>query len=124
AVAQERRANAAARGEGSGRAGPAQAAGRLAGSSGRRRCGQPYPRTLASPTAGASRRRQAPVVLPAQTETSERPGIVAAPRPPAAGTGEVYLVGRRGSPHVPEYRDFLERNRVPFRWIDVDRNPL
>lgn len=38
--------------------------------------------------------------------------------------GETYLIGRRGSPHVHEYRDFLERNRVPFRWIDVDRNPL
>jgi len=25
---------------------------------------------------------------------------------------------------VLEYRDFLERNRIPFRWIDVDRNPL
>jgi thioredoxin reductase (NADPH) len=42
---------------------------------------------------------------------------------PAVG-GETYLIGRRGSPHVHEYRDFLERNRVPFRWIDVDRNPL
>src|SRR6185312_12505568 len=38
--------------------------------------------------------------------------------------GETYLIGRRGSPHVHEYRDFLERNRVAFRWIDVDRNPL
>jgi thioredoxin reductase (NADPH) len=38
--------------------------------------------------------------------------------------GEVYLVGRRRSPRVHDYRDFLERNRVPFRWIDVDRNPL
>ena len=38
--------------------------------------------------------------------------------------GETYLIGRRGSPHVHEYRDFLERNRVSFRWIDVDRNPL
>ena len=36
----------------------------------------------------------------------------------------MYLVGRRGSPNVHEYRDFLERNRVAFRWIDVDRNPL
>ena len=36
----------------------------------------------------------------------------------------MYLVGRRRSPHVHDYRDFLERNRVPFRWIDVDRNPL
>ncbi|HKP17290.1 MAG TPA: FAD-dependent oxidoreductase [Gaiellaceae bacterium] len=38
--------------------------------------------------------------------------------------GEIYLVGRRSSPHVPEFRDFLARNRVSFRWIDVDRNPL
>jgi thioredoxin reductase (NADPH) len=36
----------------------------------------------------------------------------------------MYLVGRRRSPHVHEYRDFLERNRVQFRWVDVDRNPL
>jgi thioredoxin reductase (NADPH) len=36
----------------------------------------------------------------------------------------MYLVGRRRSLHVSEYRDFLERNRVPFRWVDVDRNPL
>ena len=36
----------------------------------------------------------------------------------------MYLVGRRGSPNVHDYRDFLERNRVAFRWIDVDRNPL
>ena len=36
----------------------------------------------------------------------------------------MYLIGRRGSPHVHDYRDFLERNRVAFRWIDVDRNPL
>ena len=37
---------------------------------------------------------------------------------------ELYLIGRRRSPRVLEYRDFLERNHVPFRWIDVDRNPL
>jgi thioredoxin reductase (NADPH) len=37
---------------------------------------------------------------------------------------ELYLIGRRRSPRVFEYRDFLERNRIPFRWIDVDRNPL
>lgn len=45
-------------------------------------------------------------------------------RYPVAVPGEVYLVGRRRSPRVHEYRDFLERNRVAFRWIDVDRNPL
>ncbi|HEY6836033.1 MAG TPA: FAD-dependent oxidoreductase [Gaiellaceae bacterium] len=37
---------------------------------------------------------------------------------------EMYLIGRRGSPRVSEYRDFLERNGVAFRWVDVDRNPL
>ncbi|HKD34442.1 MAG TPA: FAD-dependent oxidoreductase [Gaiellaceae bacterium] len=37
---------------------------------------------------------------------------------------EMYLIGRRGSPRVSEYRDFLERNAVAFRWVDVDRNPL
>ena len=45
-------------------------------------------------------------------------------RMPVPPKGETYLVGRRGSPHVHEYRDFLERNRVSFRWIDIDRNPL
>jgi thioredoxin reductase (NADPH) len=44
--------------------------------------------------------------------------------PQPATPGETYLVGRRRSLHVSEYRDFLERNRVPFRWIDIDRNPL
>lgn len=37
---------------------------------------------------------------------------------------ELYLIGQRRSPRVFEYRDFLERNHIPFRWIDVDRNPL
>jgi thioredoxin reductase (NADPH) len=45
-------------------------------------------------------------------------------RHPASARGETYLIGSRGSPHVHEYRDFLERNRVPYRWIDIDRNPL
>jgi thioredoxin reductase (NADPH) len=57
------------------------------------------------------------------------PSTIAGSAPPIARSprvvgGETYLIGRRGSPHVHEYRDFLERNRVPFRWIDVDRNPL
>jgi thioredoxin reductase (NADPH) len=56
------------------------------------------------------------------------PSTIAGSAPTIARTqrvaGETYLIGRRGSPHVHEYRDFLERNRVPFRWIDVDRNPL
>ena len=42
----------------------------------------------------------------------------------AEGNRETYLIGRRRSPHVQEYRDFLERNGVPFRWVDIDRNPL
>src|SRR4026209_314257 len=57
------------------------------------------------------------------------PSTIASSPPPIARSarvigGETYLIGRRGSPHVHEYRDFLERNRVPFRWIDIDRNPL
>jgi thioredoxin reductase (NADPH) len=57
------------------------------------------------------------------------PSTIASSPPPIARSapvvgGETYLIGRRGSPHVHEYRDFLERNRVSFRWIDVDRNPL
>ena len=55
---------------------------------------------------------------------SARSESAALPIAPPAGAGEVYLVGRRGSPHVPDFRDFLERNRVAFRWIDIDRNPL
>src|SRR4029079_13584178 len=51
------------------------------------------------------------------------PGSLPPRSAPALG-GETYLVGRRGSPHVHEYRDFLERNRVPFPGIDIDRNPL
>jgi thioredoxin reductase (NADPH) len=37
---------------------------------------------------------------------------------------EVHVVGRRSSPHVQEYREFLERNDVPFRWVDVERDPV
>lgn len=39
-------------------------------------------------------------------------------------TSEVQVVGRRSSPHVQEYRDFLQRNGVPFRWVDLERDPL
>jgi thioredoxin reductase (NADPH) len=46
------------------------------------------------------------------------------PRQAALPPPETYLIGCRSAPHVHDYRDFLERNRVPFRWIDVDRNPL
>ena len=37
---------------------------------------------------------------------------------------EIQIVGRRSSPRVQEYRDFLQRNGVPFRWVDLDRDPL
>jgi thioredoxin reductase (NADPH) len=37
---------------------------------------------------------------------------------------EIQIVGRRSSPHIQEYRDFLERNDVSFRWVDLDRDPL
>ena len=37
---------------------------------------------------------------------------------------DVHLVGRRHSPHVQDLRDFLGRNRVPFGWVDLDRDPL
>ena len=33
-------------------------------------------------------------------------------------------MGRRSSPHVQEYRDFLQRNGVAFRWVDLERDPL
>ena len=36
----------------------------------------------------------------------------------------VYLVGRRHSPHVQDLRDFLSRNRVAFGWVDLDHDPL
>jgi hypothetical protein len=36
----------------------------------------------------------------------------------------VYVIGRRSSMDVSRYRDFLRRNRVGSRWVDVDRDPL
>ncbi|HYA08228.1 MAG TPA: FAD-binding protein, partial [Gaiellaceae bacterium] len=36
----------------------------------------------------------------------------------------VHVVGRRSSPRVQEYRDFLTRNGVASRWVDVERDPL
>ncbi len=38
--------------------------------------------------------------------------------------GEIHIVGRRSSPRVQEYRDFLHHNGVSFRWVDVERDPL
>jgi len=42
----------------------------------------------------------------------------------AVETGRVYVVGYRTSPHSQDYRDFLERNNVPYQWVDVDADPL
>ena len=42
----------------------------------------------------------------------------------AVETGRVYVVGYRSSPHAQDYRDFLERNNVPYQWVDVDADPL
>jgi thioredoxin reductase (NADPH) len=38
--------------------------------------------------------------------------------------GGIYVVGYRGSPHVQDYRDFLDRNGVRHEWIDVEHDPL
>jgi thioredoxin reductase (NADPH) len=42
----------------------------------------------------------------------------------AVENGRVYVVGYRTSPHAQDYRDFLERNNVPYQWVDIDENPL
>jgi thioredoxin reductase (NADPH) len=42
----------------------------------------------------------------------------------AAESGRVYVVGYRLSPHAQDYRDFLERNSVPYQWVDVEHDPL
>ncbi len=42
----------------------------------------------------------------------------------AVEAGRVYVVGYRSSPHAQDYRDFLERNNVPYQWVDVDADPL
>ena len=56
------------------------------------------------------------------------PGMVLAVSDPAAAiaveNGRVYVVGYRHSPHTQDYRDFLERNNVPYQWVDVDGDPL
>jgi thioredoxin reductase (NADPH) len=36
----------------------------------------------------------------------------------------VTLFGRRGQPAAETARDFLERNEVPLRWVDLDLDPL
>ncbi len=36
----------------------------------------------------------------------------------------IYLLGQASTPGVPETRQFLSRNDVPFQWVDVDADPL
>jgi thioredoxin reductase (NADPH) len=36
----------------------------------------------------------------------------------------VTLFGRRGQAATETARDFLQRNEVPLRWVDLDRDPL
>jgi thioredoxin reductase (NADPH) len=36
----------------------------------------------------------------------------------------VTLFGRRGQLAAETARDFLERNQVPLRWVDLDLDPL
>jgi len=38
--------------------------------------------------------------------------------------GPVYLLGRAATPGAAETRQFLSRNAVEFRWVDVDDDPL
>ena len=42
-------------------------------------------------------------------------------KPPA---GFIYLLGRAATPGAAETRQFLSRNSVAFRWVDVDDDPL
>src|SRR5262249_23156603 len=60
---------------------------------------------------------RARVRLPAMLLQAER-------IPFAAEAGRVYMVGYRTSPHAQDYRDFLERNGVPYQWVDVEHDPL
>lgn len=38
--------------------------------------------------------------------------------------GEVRLIGQRWSPRVHELKQFLARSRVPYRWLDVERDAV
>jgi hypothetical protein len=51
----------------------------------------------------------------------EHPSVI---EPTAERGTDVFLVGRRQSPHVQNLRDFLSRNRVTFGWVDLDHDPL
>jgi len=41
-----------------------------------------------------------------------------------APAGFIYLLGRAATPGAVETRQFLSRNHVGFRWVDVDEDPL
>ena len=41
-----------------------------------------------------------------------------------APRGFIYLLGRAATPGAAETRQFLSRNRVGFRWVDVEDDPL
>ena len=41
-----------------------------------------------------------------------------------APSGFIYLLGRAATPGAAETRQFLSRNDVGFRWVDVDDDPL
>ena len=43
---------------------------------------------------------------------------------PGDASDRVYVVGYRTSPHTQDYRDFLERNNVPYQWVDIELDPL
>ena len=63
-------------------------------------------------------------------DTFSRPPIparhtTAPPRPyDLVRDSTTYLLGRASTPGVPETRQFLTRNGVPFQWVDVDTDPL
>jgi hypothetical protein len=38
--------------------------------------------------------------------------------------GPIYLLGRAATPGAAETQQFLSRNGVSFRWVDVDDDPL
>jgi thioredoxin reductase (NADPH) len=42
---------------------------------------------------------------------------------PRFSDGEVRVIGSRWSPSTHEIKDFLARSRVPFRWLDTERDP-
>ena len=44
--------------------------------------------------------------------------------PLKAPGGPTYLLGRAATPGAAETRRFLARNGVPFRWVDLDDDPL